>query len=40
MKEEIRNRDFSGRDYFQGALSHANDADGSAVHTSRVLRAE
>ncbi|MCI0458444.1 MAG: serine/threonine protein kinase [Gemmataceae bacterium] len=33
-------RDFSGRDYFQGAMRRAGESGRSAVHISRVFRAE
>lgn len=33
-------RDFRGRDYFRGALQHQGEPEGSAVHLSRVYRAE
>jgi serine/threonine-protein kinase len=36
----IIGRDFSGRDYFQGALRHAGATGRAAVHISRVFLAE
>jgi eukaryotic-like serine/threonine-protein kinase len=33
-------RDFSGRDYFRGALRHAGERGRAAVHVSRVFHAE
>ena len=36
---KIVGRDFSGRDYFRGALHHVGEPDEAAVHVSRVYRA-
>jgi serine/threonine-protein kinase len=40
LNPRIIGRDFSGRDYFQGAERHAGEPGEAAVHVSRVFRAE
>jgi serine/threonine-protein kinase len=40
MRREIRDRDYSGRDYYRGALELTTAAAESPVHISRVFRAE
>jgi serine/threonine-protein kinase len=37
---QIVGRNFSGRDYFRGALHHAGELDEAVVHVSQVYRAE
>lgn len=36
----LANPDFSGRDYFRGALSHLERSGAEAVHVSRIFKAE
>ncbi|WP_422928888.1 serine/threonine protein kinase [Singulisphaera sp. PoT] len=38
--EAVLGHDFSGRDYFQGALRQGREADNNRIHISRIFRAE
>jgi serine/threonine-protein kinase len=40
LVEDILGRDFSGREYYRGALRHARNPAGAAVHVSSVYRSE
>ncbi len=40
VNQKVLGRDYSGRDYFQGALRRGREGDGNPVHISRVFKAE